>query len=100
MSGNFRLSSVGMTVFSLRSDDRVISALGKDVDAVTGLVHDRVGGVARAAAEKILYVPLVFCTHQIEGDYLRLEGVSFGIGGPQLTPFNSPEIGFAADDRR
>ena len=52
-------------------DNRVIAFLRKDVDTKARLVHDGVSGVARAGAQEIFDVPLVFA-NEIERDQFSL----------------------------
>src|SRR5437870_2657984 len=56
----------------LAADNGVVAALGENVDAETGLVRKRVGGVARAAPEQVLDMPQVF-TDQVQGNHFRLK---------------------------
>ena len=72
ISGNFNFSSVGMIGVQLAADDGIIAALRENIDAETGLVRKRIGGVAGAVAQQILDVPEVVAD-DVERDGLGLE---------------------------
>ena len=73
ISGKLSHSSVGISVFSFRSTIGVIAALREDVDTKARLGGQRVGRVARAPANQVGDVPLVFA-HEVQRHHLGLEG--------------------------